>query len=448
MMNPKVEHDIYPDIFRARMANDQIACTLCGHRTRKYISDMRRHWENKHRDKLDKGMEVKYKIALGVSGVDSLESHGFKRSTKEPSEENEQVGERVAEDGGLVIEDTGDENPEVEGVNEENDQGGGGDHKKRRRNQSDSEEEDVNANQRKKRKENVLELLLKKVSDMDEKLTDFDKKFETHKEAKTVKVSKEEQELTTERIDDILRKSQSIEELERVLEELGIAKEVEVDVGVDGYYCSVCFDGSQPNWKNKVSNIPGMFKLSRSELSDEGKETQNDGLRNLKKHIKGHLCKCKSHEEKMAIQCRKRKSDEDFQKRQVKAGMNVFLERYLGIQQSKSRLDFEEDCLRAKLTGTEIGDQNHSRFFAKKLDGEIYNEMKDRIKDNMNAQLEATGRKRPAGLLMDKMTPNKRTGQMHAVVIPLIENPLTQVTLSMHALHCIALHCMNNEKLK
>ena len=109
-----------------------------------------------------------------------------------------------------------------------------------------------------------------------------------------------------------------------------------------------------------------------------------------------------------------------------------FLERYQGIQQSKSRLDFEEDCLRAKLTGTEVGDQQHSRFFAKKLDGAIYSELKDRIKESMNAELDATDRKRPAGLLMDKMTPMKRTGQMHAVVIPVVENPLAQVTLSMH----------------
>ena len=38
--------------------------------------DMKRHWDSKH-----KGMEMKYKIVHGVSGVDSLDSHGFKSST-------------------------------------------------------------------------------------------------------------------------------------------------------------------------------------------------------------------------------------------------------------------------------------------------------------------------------------------------------------------------------
>ena len=66
------------------------------------------------------------------------------------------------------------------------------------------------------------------------------------------------------------------------------------------------------------------------------------------------------------------------------------------------------------------------------MDGALYTEIKERIKESMSAEIDATDRKRPAGLIMDKMTPNKRTGQMHAVVIPVVENPLAQVTLSMH----------------
>ena len=115
-------------------------------------------------------------------------------------------------------------------------------------------------------------------------------------------------------------------------------------------------------------------------------------------------------------------------------GMNVFRERYQGIKQRKSRLDFEEDMLRAKLIGTRVGDINHSRKFAKKLDGAIYSEMKQNMKDKMEEKLQATERKRPAGLLMDKMTPNKRTGQMHAVDIPVPENPLSQVSFLMSPL--------------
>ena len=99
--------------------------------------------------------------------------------------------------------------------------------------------------------------------------------------------------------------------------------------------------------------------------------------------------------------------------------------------QSKSRLDFERDILRAKLNGCDVGDLNHSRFFAKQLDNAIHAEMKARMAVKVSAKLDATDQKRPAGLLIDKMTPNKRTGQMHAVVLPVPENPLDQVSLLM-----------------
>ena len=51
--------------------------------------------------------------------------------------------------------------------------------------------------------------------------------------------------------------------------------------------------------------------------------------------------------------------------------------------------------------------------------------MKCDIQDNMNCMLDATQSKRPAGLVMDKITPNKRTGQIYAIIIPTLENPLT-----------------------
>ena len=54
--------------------------------------------------------------------------------------------------------------------------------------------------------------------------------------------------------------------------------------------------------------------------------------------------------------------------REETVGMNMFRNRYLGIKQSKSRVDFEEDMLKAKLNGEDVGNINHSRKFAKKLD--------------------------------------------------------------------------------
>ena len=85
----------------------------------------------------------------------------------------------------------------------------------------------------------------------------------------------------------------------------------------------------------------------------------------------------------------------------------------------------ERDLNRSKLNGADVGDTNHNRQFAKKIDDNVYEIMKKDMRKNMNIKLDATDTKRPAGLMMDKMTPNRRTGQMHAVAIPVPENPLS-----------------------
>ena len=46
-----------------------------------------------------------------------------------------------------------------------------------------------------------------------------------------------------------------------------------------------------------------------------------------------------------------------------------------------------------ELCGSDLGDK-HSRFFAKKLDNVIDDEMKDRLKQNMKLKLDATVEKR------------------------------------------------------
>ena len=52
--------------------------------------------------------------------------------------------------------------------------------------------------------------------------------------------------------------------------------------------------------------------------------------------------------------------------------------------------------------------------------------MKEDIKEALAFNLDATKDKRPLGLLFDKMTPSKETGQIHAIVIPVPENSLSQ----------------------
>ena len=92
----------------------------------------------------------------------------------------------------------------------------------------------------------------------------------------------------------------------------------------------------------------------------------------------------------------------------------------------KSYLNFEEDVLTANLNGTVTGDINNGCDFAKDLTGCIVSVMKEQISQNISKSLDATGLKRPVGMVCDKITPNKRTGHITALILPVPENPLSQ----------------------
>ena len=85
--------------------------------------------------------------------------------------------------------------------------------------------------------------------------------------------------------------------------------------------------------------------------------------------------------------------------------------------------------LTAKLNGTDVGNLNHSEKFAKSLDQAIYETMKDDLKCALESILPSTNHKRPLGMVMDKMTPSKSTGQIHAIILPVPENSLSQPLL-------------------
>ena len=142
-------------------------------------------------------------------------------------------------------------------------------------------------------------------------------------------------------------------------------------------------------------------------------KNQSRAFLNLKGHISNHLTANKFHKQKKIEIKSKNFKIKEIQTRQEKIGLRLFRMRYQGIKHGKSRADFEEEVLKAHLNGEDVGDLNHSRFFGKSLDKAIYKSMKKSLKFNVNLNLDSTKQKRPAGLVMDKMTPNKRTGQIH-----------------------------------
>ena len=118
------------------------------------------------------------------------------------------------------------------------------------------------------------------------------------------------------------------------------------------------------------------------------------------------------------------------QARNVIIGLILFNLRYTGIMHCKSYLNFEDDVLTAHLNGADTGDINNSREFAKDLTACIVSVMKEQLAQHISKPLDATGMKRPVGMVSDKITPNKRTGHITALILPVPENPLTQSLLT------------------
>lgn len=116
------------------------------------------------------------------------------------------------------------------------------------------------------------------------------------------------------------------------------------------------------------------------------------------------------HKQKREIMKEKEEMTQSRISREEKIGMNIFRTRYLGIMQGKTRVNYEEDKLKTKLNDEDAGDTHHGRSFSKILDNTIYESMNANIRHSIN------------GFVMDKITPRKKTGQVHAVIVPVPEN--------------------------
>ena len=379
---------------------ENVKCNVCDKILRK--DEMKKHWEHHHKD-LGKTAQWKY-LAEGTS---DLSAFGFS------SKKKKEVSEKLVEPGN-----------EFKIAKEIVDEEGNIDMQSRKRRVEPPDDHDDSLKKLKISMSDDLQNFLE--IKLDDLKAHVDSKIDSFIKTKALSGRDSESEKSVEDIANLVTHCTDIHELEAVFDTngVGIKKELDVEENIDGYYCDICFDGTKPDFAQQSNGAFTFDKIKALELNSEAAK-QSRELLNFKKSIKRHLV-TKSHTQKLEILKTKEKVDKERMTREYKVGMNVWRERYEGIRQSKSRVCFENDILRAKLNGCDVGDTNHSREFAKKIDVSTYHVMKDNIKRNMMKPLDATERRRPAGLMMDKMTPNRRTGQMHAVVIPVPENPLGQ----------------------
>ena len=151
---------------------------------------------------------------------------------------------------------------------------------------------------------------------------------------------------------------------------------------------------------------------------------------NLKHGILKHERESQLHKSLVEKSACEKREEQIRMSRNEKIGLNLFRIRYNGIMHGSSYQNFEEDVLTANLNGTDTGDINNGREFCRDMSKCIAEVMKEKLADNIAKPLEATKKKRPLGLVADKITPNKTTGHITALILPVPENPLSQPLLN------------------
>ena len=111
---------------------------------------------------------------------------------------------------------------------------------------------------------------------IDKKVDDVKKEMDTQKMANLSKekVQGVDDKLSEGQIDLWLQNCKNMEEIENALEKVKIKKREEIEDGVDGFFCEICFDGSDPDWKSKTK-ISGVFRLEKEEQLEGEKEKQS-----------------------------------------------------------------------------------------------------------------------------------------------------------------------------
>ena len=146
---------------------------------------------------------------------------------------------------------------------------------------------------------------------------------------------------------------------------------------------------------------------------------------NLKKSLLRHLLESQTH---LLLKEKKEKELGDMnkkEKRNTEIGLNLFRLRYNGIKQGDSYLNFDQAVLTAHLNKVDTGDINNGVTFGRDLTKHIKKAMQSKLAKNLSLPVDGTREKRPVGIVADKITPNKRTGHIIGLIVPVPENPLS-----------------------
>ena len=200
-----------------------------------------------------------------------------------------------------------------------------------------------------------------------------------------------------------------------------------IDVHKNIVVCDICVDDPYSNLGGMHVKQAGIFNFDfEAYFSITELNCQARSFVNLKKSILRHLTESQTHQSLMEKLEDDLKQSKFKEKRNHDIGMHLFRLRYNGIKQGDSYLNFEQAILTAHLNKVDTGDINNTANFGRDLTKHIKKAMEAKLVENLSNKLQGTGDKRPVGIVADKITPNKRTGHIIGLIVPVPENPLSE----------------------
>ena len=179
-----------------------------------------------------------------------------------------------------------------------------------------------------------------------------------------------------------IKNCKDVQQLMEMIQELGYKFYEEESVII----CVDCSQASTPS-VSQISKKVGVFSFDLASYMLELENDPNKQPRiflNIKKKIAEHELNSQFHNNLKEKKHLQEKVDKERQSRNERIGLNLFNLRYTGIMNGKSLLSFERDVLTANLNGTDTGNINNSRKFAKELTGNIVSVMKGKLAKNLS----------------------------------------------------------------
>ena len=161
----------------------------------------------------------------------------------------------------------------------------------------------------------------------------------------------------------------------------------------------------------------GFFKYDFLLGEDFTTAIQPQQFRNFKKSIARHIQESQSHMRNLVANRESSERARTLASKNQSIGVTLGKQAYCLLKYGRPFADYEVDMMLLSSAGVSIGNINHSRKFPSEMRKSFAEAVNFRIVTYLQTRLEATLTLPPAGIIADKVTTRRRTGQLYGAIV-------------------------------